>query len=254
MYLIIHFPPMRPLVPLTHISRPLAVSKSPVMDRISIRLRSIGCKESFQMALYYIPTPQTIQTTSLGFPLGFSSYSIAAHFQEDQFVANSDYVISSKHTLSERLFYSRYVQLKPLDSTGGNGAKVPGSPSNQLLGNWNPTLKLTSVLTNNLVNEVRVGGTYFETNAVGLNAPTATSLGQAPATPLFNEPVPLSITGNLGSYSGISGSGEDWLNFTQTVEAGDQVSWVHGKQTFRFGGLVDKNYYHLIALGRAPRK
>jgi hypothetical protein len=198
----------------------------------------------FANGTYFIPTPQTIVNG-----LGFSSYSVPAQYREDQVVANADYVISSKHTLSARFFYSRYPQVKQMDSTGANGSNVPGTPSSQILYNLNSTLKLTSVFSNSLVNEIHVGGAYFNTFATGLNVPTATSLGQTPATPLFNQPVPANISGNLGSYVGFD-PGEDWKNYTQTEEIGDQVSLIRGKQTFRFGGLASQNYYHLIAIGR----
>jgi len=200
----------------------------------------------FPDGTYFIPTPQTIQANGLG----FSSYSVPAQYREDQVVANGDYLITPKHTLSARFFYSRYPQLKPMDSTGANGSNVPGTPSSQVLYNLNPTLRLTSVFSSNFVNEFHVGGAYFNTNAVDLNTPTATSLGQTSATPFFNQPVVASITGSLGNYTGFD-PGEDWKNFTQTEEAGDQISLIHGKQTFRFGGLVSDNYYHLIAIGRA---
>ena len=44
---------------------------------------------------YYIPTPQTILPSGLG----FSSFTDPAHFTEDQYLVNTDYVISQKHTL-----------------------------------------------------------------------------------------------------------------------------------------------------------
>ena len=60
---------------------------------------------------YYIPTPQTIQANGLG----FSSFVVPAHFQEDQYLFNMDYVISQKHTLSERIFYTADPQIIPLE-------------------------------------------------------------------------------------------------------------------------------------------
>ena len=58
---------------------------------------------------YYIPTPQTIQANGQG----FSSFSIPAYFTEDQYLANVDYVMSPKHTLSERVFIANDPQVMP---------------------------------------------------------------------------------------------------------------------------------------------
>jgi hypothetical protein len=202
---------------------------------------------------YFLPTPQTIIPATASTPaLGFSSFSIPAQFTEDQFDINTDYVITSKHTFSERLFISRYPETQQMSNTaGGNLGTTPGSPSVLLLGNYNPTLKLSSVLSNTLVNEAIVGGVYFATSAVGQNYPTATSLGMTPPTPFWNVMIPVNIGGSLGTWTGVGGTGEDWQNHTLTLALSDQLSWIHGRQTLHFGGDFSHNYWHLLATGRA---
>jgi hypothetical protein len=73
---------------------------------------------------YLIPTPQTIRTGTNGIPIGFSAYSIPAHFREDQYLVNSDYVVSPKHRLEQRYFHATDPQHQPFSTcscTPGSG-------------------------------------------------------------------------------------------------------------------------------------
>jgi hypothetical protein len=53
---------------------------------------------------YAIPTPQTILSSGANAGLGFSSYSLPSTYDENQYLINTDYVISKKHTLSGRFY------------------------------------------------------------------------------------------------------------------------------------------------------
>ena len=119
--------------------------------------------------------------------LGFSSFSVPDYFREDQFLVNVDYVINSKHTLSERFFNDRLPAIKQFNTEATIGV-VPGSPASVTYYDHNASLKLTSVITNNFVNEARVGFTSNVDKSFGLNIPNAASVGMVPVDPLFPEP------------------------------------------------------------------
>jgi len=191
---------------------------------------------------FMIPTPQTIGSNSLG----QSVFSIPSTFREDQFMVNTDWLISPKHTLVERYFYSRVPFTKSF-----SGGTVPGSPIYIVFRDDNANLKLTSVLTNNFVNEARVSFAQNRTNTVGLNIPTAASLGMDAANPFMRIPPGFSVLGNLGSFNFMGNTGNDWYGLNNQISWADQMSWVHGKQTMRFGGQLSKDYWHLDGIGRA---
>ena len=106
---------------------------------------------------------------------------------EDQYLGNIQYVMSSKNTLYQKFFYSKDPQLQSFTCLDGNGNLVnscaPGAPENVKYTSLNETLKLTTVVTNNLVNEalfsfirtttVAVAGNYFTACSVGIIPPLA---------------------------------------------------------------------------------
>src|SRR5262249_15616908 len=79
------------------------------------------------------------------------NFSIPAIYREDQYMGNVDYVISSKHTLTTRYFIGH----NPSDLSFLSAGIVPGPPTSFLGENTATQIKLTSVLTSSLVNELR---------------------------------------------------------------------------------------------------
>jgi hypothetical protein len=171
---------------------------------------------------YYVPgsTNGTFQLVPV---------SIPAHFTEHQAVANFDYLMNGKHTLAARFFTTQDPQV--INFTNANG-EVPGTPASGLYANTNAVLKLTSILTNNLVNEGRVS---FQRNLASFSngVPfTATQLGMTPinaAIPVMNA---ITVQGlfNLGG-----GIGDDVFDPTDQFQISDTISWSHGKHTVRAG-------------------
>src|SRR5208282_6424317 len=78
------------------------------------------------------------------------SFSEPAIYNEDQGVANFDYLITPKHTLAGRYFYTNNPQTLTL------GGELPGAPSLLGFSNTDAVLKLTTLVTNTLVNEARI--------------------------------------------------------------------------------------------------
>lgn len=178
---------------------------------------------------------------------------------ENQFMINTDYVLSSKNTFSERYFHSFAPTTSPF------GASLPGSPWTQNFGNDNATLRLTSVLTSNLVNELRfslnrmttVGRDDWNLDACSVGViPSINNGAPCPAVPganpdLYKLPA-ISISGiaypgyfSAGAFS-FAGSayGTNMNSATNTFESADQISWNHGKQSIRAGFEFDRTQFN----------
>jgi hypothetical protein len=183
---------------------------------------------------YVIPSPQTVLNAGTPAAVGFAAFSDPARFTENQALFNLDYVIDSKNTLSGRYFYAYAPQTQ--DFANANG-QPPGSGISVLSGDQLAIGKLTTTVTNNLVNEVRFSDYYIRA-AINSNDPvTASSVGTQTAASYFDLAPVISFNGlfNFG------GSTVDVARAPQQYyEWSDQLSWVHGKHTVRTG--FDEQY------------
>src|SRR5262249_52587805 len=151
------------------------------------------------------------------------------------------------HTLSARFFTSQDPQTINFSSAGSNaGIELPGTPASYLYANTNAALKVTSLLTNALVNEGRLSfQRNLTANANGVPF-TATQLGMTPINPAIPVMNAINIQGqmNLGG-----GSGDDVFNPTDQYQIADTVSWTHSKQTVRAGFEVEHINWDIVFKG-----
>jgi len=181
---------------------------------------------------YYIPSSSTGQNQNV-------TYSIPAIFNEHQAIGNADYVINAKNTLSGRWFYSREPTTEPFGCAGGVSVTatapmqcVPGSPGTLVFPTQYDVVKLTSILSTNVVNEARLSvQTIRGTPTQGVPF-TDAQVGSAPLIPTVDILDTTKINGLLqwGGTSILSKS-----TYAAAWEAADQISWSHGKQTIRAG-------------------
>ncbi|MDE3110421.1 MAG: carboxypeptidase regulatory-like domain-containing protein, partial [Acidobacteriota bacterium] len=193
---------------------------------------------------YYIPSPRS-DPQFCDDATGICNFSIPAIYTENQYVANGDYVFSSKNTLSTKYFYTHNPYITYLGQGGGN---LPGTPEDVLFGNHAAVAKLTTLVTNAFVNEARVS---FQQN---VNAATVTvppggcpgadnlpkpygcgspnELGMQSEVPNFYEP-PTFL--NVGTGFGMFGGLLPDKGPTNQLQAADQISWSHGKHSIRAG-------------------
>jgi hypothetical protein len=212
------------------------------------------------------------------------SFSQPTRANEDQYLGNLDWVISSKNTLSTRFFTSKDPQNQSFVCLDGAGSLLnscaPGAPENVTYTADSGTVKLTTVATSNLVNEalfsfqrsttVAAPGIYDSACAVGVtpvvadgscaNLPASTKginpiVLQIPTISLAGIPLNLPTCPAGGLASGCFGFSEGPLNtggnffasatnFFNTFQYRDQISWNHGKQTIRTGGEFDRIQYN----------
>ncbi|MBV8845486.1 MAG: carboxypeptidase regulatory-like domain-containing protein, partial [Bryobacterales bacterium] len=156
------------------------------------------------------------------------SFSDPSIFNEDQVLVNGDYLINAKHTLAARYFYSRDPQTQTL------GGLLPGSPSLLYYSNTNAVLKLTSLITNSFINEVRssMQRNLSVQNAAAPPGATNASLGITPMSPGVVPPPGIIMIAGGYNLMGIFGPS---FSPTNQVQIADQISWTHSKHTVRAG-------------------
>ena len=174
---------------------------------------------------YYIPGSTT------------GTYSTATFidpdiYSEDQYLLNTDYLISRRNTIATRYFYSREHQSQGFNCLIMANACLPGAGQDDHFNNTAVVLKLTSLLTTTLVNEARMS---FQRNESYLGTKqqfTDTGVGITPVTPQIDFLAPLTVLGQFDS----GGSTEPNFNLSNQFQWGDQISWSRGKHTVRAGG------------------
>jgi hypothetical protein len=189
---------------------------------------------------YYIPAPIS-DPQFCNDATSTCNFSIPALYSENQYVANGDWVINSKHTFTTKYFYTKNPQTLFVGQGGGD---LPGTPEQTPWGNHAAVAKLTSLLTNNFVNEVRMsyqrnnGSATVSMPAGGCpNASTAicgspAQLGLQPLVPGFNEgPTMIDVLDNYTLFGGLL----PFKGPTNQIQAADQISWQHGKHSIRAG-------------------
>src|SRR6201999_745509 len=168
---------------------------------------------------YYIPS----NPTGAYGPVNFSA---PAYYQEHQLIANADYLINSKNTLAVRYFWTADLQSLPIASATG----PPGTPIALKYNNTNAVLKLTTLLTNSLVNELHASGQRNGQHGSDSTPVTPQSIGQATIVPTETE-LPVTVIFNGPS---LNGSLYPSNSPTDQVEYADRISWSHGVHTLRF--------------------
>ena len=188
-----------------------------------------------------------------------TTISQAIQANEDQFLVNSDYVVSNKNTLSEKYFYSHDPQIQSFSCFG---PCYPGAPENAQYNAHSGILRLTSVLSNNFINQAWFSFQRLETNVQDGVTVKACDVG---ITPNVNNGTPCPVAANanpeyklipvigtaglaLGTipglasaqmFNGVFGLGGNFASATRNLQnqfqGGEQISWNHGKHSIRAG-------------------
>jgi hypothetical protein len=172
-----------------------------------------------------------------------------AIYNGNQLVLNGDYLLNNKNTLAMRYFYTRDPQLLPL---GG----LPGTPATQFYGTTNAVLKLTTIVTNSVVNEVR-GSMQRNATQETPSFPTGFSNENLGITGLVSD----AVKGGINTAPGVQmpptyimatmgfnlfGAGGPSFSPTTQIQAADQISWTHGKHTTRAGFEYEETQWNIV--------
>ena len=165
------------------------------------------------------------------------TYSIPARYEGDQFLANVDYIINQRNTLSGRFFYTRDPQIIPMGYSN-----LPGNPMTDFYSNHNVVGKLTSFLSNTFTNEVRFSyqrnwGDIFDDV---LDGASPQELGIT--TPIPDQALPPWIAIGAGLPS-MFNSFRPAQSLGANYQYGDQIAWSKGNHTIRAGFEYERVHY-----------
>lgn len=259
---------------------PVALNGSNINQVAINMLQAKGAKGGVNGG-FYIPS---VPFGSNGLPVTTNPLTLSQPIlaNEDQYLANFDYIVNSKNTISERFFTSKDPQVQPFVCLGFVGAPGvnncdPGAPEDVTYTADSAVLKLTTVVTSNFVNEALVSFQRSTTVAAPGDDITACSVGVIP--PIANgncsnlaniknlNPIPaqiptigilgapmINLFGGTANYQGAWNNGGNFFasatNFFNTFQYKDQISWNHGKHTIRAGAEADRIQYNWTLPGR----
>ncbi|HEY4710168.1 MAG TPA: TonB-dependent receptor [Candidatus Acidoferrales bacterium] len=248
-------------------------------------LQAPGPKGGLNQGYYFPALPASaysaggVLNTNAALP---STLSIPIIANEDQYLGNLDYVISSKNTFSERFFTSKDPQVQPFVCLGFVGAPGvnncdPGAPEDVTYTADSGVLKLTTVATSSFVNEalfsfqrsttVASPADYLTACGVGITPPIANGNCASVSTIKDLNPIPaqiptfgvfalpmINVAGGPTVTPGAWNNGGNFFasatNFFNTFQYKDQISWNHGKHAIRVGGEFDRIQYNWTLPGR----
>jgi hypothetical protein len=196
---------------------------------------------------YYIPGSSTGANQN-------NTFSIPAQYTEHQFIGNADYIINDKNTLSGRYFYS--ATPTNISFFCGNSSPIstgppPGIclPDTGILVRYTAdtaAMRLTSILTNNLVNEARVSLQRTISQQHATVPFTDSQVGIAPISPNVNSFDQITISGLFTIGTQANGP-----KFSNAWEVADQISWTHEKHTIRAGFEFERDRINQHAPGNS---
>ena len=199
---------------------------------------------------YYIPSASSNVGPSKAGVSGVqnTTFTVPARFTENQVLGNMDYVINQKNTLAVRYFWTTDPTQNSFAcglAGGLPGICYPDTALANTLGNIYGVMKLTTIVSNNLVNEARVSVQRATIVGSVVSQFTASQFGITPIDPQIPFLPQLTVTGvfSIGDVANYPVQ-----KYTSQWEAADQVSWTHGKHTVRLGVEFERDRYdwHLI--------
>ncbi len=210
---------------------------------------------------YYIPGSGTSGTRQ-------TLFSVPAKYREDQYIANSDWIINSQHSMQVRLMKAKNPYEYQLN---GN---LPGRFAKDARSNESGLLRLTSILSPALVNQARISVQRIVERGSETLPYTPQQVGMKPLIDItccngttagtYTQPAALSI---LGAFN-IGGTLFPSNAPTTQIQLSDQLSWTKRSHNLRagyeyefvrwpltFGGLgrgnVQVNSFADFLIGRA---
>jgi hypothetical protein len=162
----------------------------------------------------------------------------ASPFSRDGFILRMDYVESAKSQWTGR--YSWGTEVQSNQTINLSGSKVTTGYEQYLGSN-------TRTFTPNLVNEARFGYSRFfnaitALGAFNTNYVQELNLPNLPAGPPVTWGIP---SVGLTNYSGFGDNSDGpYQNATNTAQFIDNLSWIKGKHTFKFGFEYDRQNFN----------
>ena len=179
---------------------------------------------------YVVPTPQKIFNGE-----GQYAFSDPCRFSENQFMANVDFLESTRSKFTAKFFFANQNYTFTLPP-GFAGAPVPGSPAPVTPDYRNFSLTHDYVFSGNILNQVEFG---FHRIAVNFNQLSAFSFPEIGAG-VVPQSANLALLSLGGTESiGAPGAAASFLA-SNVYTLQDTLTYVHGRHSWRFGGGVTR--------------
>ena len=220
-------------------------------------------KGGFNGGFYFPSAP-----ASCGLAACLKAISDPTFAREDQFMINTQYVISSKNSLYERYMYQRDPETETFNCFILPGNCNPGAPVDAYYGNHVGQLELQTIVSPNVVNQARFsfhrdienntdpnialngcdlpnGGNIIPIVNNGAACGSISTPALAKQFPEMLVPPQLDILG-IGGVPWSQGGNFSMIssNFVNTFQWSDQLSWNHGIHAFRFGFEAQRIQYN----------
>jgi len=188
---------------------------------------------------FAIPTPQTINPAQQ-FPLqGFSSFSVPATFDEDQFLVNLDYLHTDKSKFAGRFFLANSTQNLSFPPSQ-LATSAPGFPQLADTRMRNFTLAHTYTFSSALLNQAEFGFHRIASPTIQQEVFKWSDVGVR-ASGSANDFPAVGVNGSLAL--GGNGQGVDLIQNHFTFQ--DSVTYIRGRHTLRAGGGVTRSQVDL---------
>jgi Carboxypeptidase regulatory-like domain/TonB-dependent Receptor Plug Domain len=164
------------------------------------------------------------------------SLSDPLHYSENQYMANFDYIQSQKNTIQGRFFTAPNTKTDPFGFGTANGANLPGANSSNKSNYLVASIADNYMFSPSLFNQVRLGYDRISSRTTPNSPFTFSGIGVDSSAQNDDKPS-VSIAGSDNFNAGIyAPNAQDLFNLE------DDVAWVHGHHSFRFGGGVVRSY------------
>ena len=181
-------------------------------------------------------------------------FQYPAKFSEDQYLANVDYLLSTKNTIQMKYMFTK----DPYSYTGQANpsfSELPGRVETDNRSNTSAVLRWTSIVTNSFVNEARASFQRVLQDGTETVPYTAQQVGIKPliditccnGTTLGTYTHPPRI--DVGGAFIIGGDRLPQFAPSNQTQWADQVSWTHGRHTLRAGFEYENVRYPLVYAG-----
>jgi hypothetical protein len=176
-----------------------------------------------------------------------------------EYIARADYQISPGERIFARWIRNDQSTTGPMNSFGlacDGTLQITGGCKNTAPG-WNFAANLTSTLRTNLLNELNVGPSVSRSSTTGNNGNISVA-GNSISLPLL-----YAVNGET-SIPDIGFSGRDstsypwsylgatpWFQANTTINVNDNLTWIKGSHSFKFGAFYQRNRKDQIAWGNS---
>jgi hypothetical protein len=178
--------------------------------------------------LTYIPSGGTT---------GQVSYTLPIIQNYDEYIARGSHTISTKDTLMGRYYYDRFYNV------GSFGGNLLAYRQGSTISSHNATIQEMHVFSPELLNDFRFGFTRIVSiRQPPIGTPNVATFG----VPIYQPPTAPAIQSI--SISGYFSTGANpTAKFPRTdFSYTDDVHWVHGKHSFAFGGIFEKDQLNMV--------